>query len=202
MAPVSWSVRHRARMSACTRSPMDSSNPLFMSRMWLLQRGSTRGFSVFAWSATSERAVVRCKPANVRSCCCLRRAAHSVSLHRTMEMANSTSLSRFLLPSWRDGKHSLRRTESLSKRSAPGIWVARAYTFGIPTAICWKLPRQASGRSIEVVRTVEDSRQRTHRVLGYRLAGSNGASPAKLPYCRHLCKLSRAFGPRNSMKIA
>jgi hypothetical protein len=80
----------------------------------------------------------------------------SASLHRTMEMASCTSLSRFLPPSWRDGKHGLRRTESLSKRSACGISVARAYTFGIPTAICWKLPRPASGRPIDVVRTVDE----------------------------------------------
>jgi catechol 2,3-dioxygenase-like lactoylglutathione lyase family enzyme len=37
---------------------------------------------------------------------------------------------------WRCG---LRKTESSSKRSARGIWVAEAYAFGIPTAICWKL---------------------------------------------------------------
>src|SRR5947209_362194 len=69
-----------------------------------------------------------------------------------MEMANCTSPLRFRLPNCRDGKHGSRRMESLSKKSGPGISVARAYIFAIPTATCWRLPHLASGRSIERLR--------------------------------------------------
>ena len=42
------------------------------------------------------------------------------------------------------------QTKTLVEDFKGEIWVARACTFGSPTAICWKLPRPASGQSIDV----------------------------------------------------
>ena len=108
------------RMSLCIPGPMESLNPRFLSTMSPRQRSSMRKFLAFAWSATSASAAVRCKLANIRSCCCLRRVVRSASLHRTTEVANCTSLSQFQPPSWRHGKYGLRRMKSLSKRAYLG----------------------------------------------------------------------------------
>jgi hypothetical protein len=128
----------------------ERSEILSSGRMSPLQYGSMRKFSVFAWSATSESAVVRCKPAKVRSYCCLRRVVRSTSLPRMMEMASCTSLSRFRPPSWRDGKHGLRRTESPSKRSAQApashVWPPPIPVLAIQFEIYAELPARHQRR--------------------------------------------------------
>jgi hypothetical protein len=86
----------------------------------------------------------------------LRRMVRSASLHRTMEMASCTSLSRFRPPSWRDAKHGLRRTESLSNRSACGSrWPEHILSGSRPPFVANCLARRLVG-SIDVVPTVDE----------------------------------------------
>ena len=88
---------------------------------------------------------------------------HSVSLHRTMEMANCTSPS---IPASELARWEAWLEENgIAKRSPRGISAARAYTLGILDPHLLEIASPASGRSIEVVRTFQDKARTYHTVL-------------------------------------